>query len=385
MQDESVPAVVLAAGAGKRLSPLTNTRPKPMLPVANRPLLEYVLEAIIDAGIEDVIFVVGYRQERIRNHFGDGDEWGVSIRYVEQRNQLGTGHAIVQVENVVDGPFLVLNGDRVIDPSIIEHVRDAGESPTLAITRVNFPSTFGVVEVEGDRLASIEEKPLDPSPSAQINAGVYCFDESIFSAIKQTPTVDGEYPITATLDRLEDVRVIRYDGTWLDVTYLWDLVQVNAIRVEEDGFDCEESTQRSGSQVAQDTVLGTGSVVGTNATIRGGTSIGENVRIGAGAVIGQSVVLADVEIGAGTILDDCVVGANAKLGGNVTVASGPSDVVVEGTVHEDVPLGAVIGDNVEIGAGAVLAPGTIIGDGARIAAGVRLSGCVEPNATVRRG
>jgi Nucleoside-diphosphate-sugar pyrophosphorylase involved in lipopolysaccharide biosynthesis/translation initiation factor 2B, gamma/epsilon subunits (eIF-2Bgamma/eIF-2Bepsilon) len=105
MSDNSVTAVILAAGEGRRLEPLTNRRPKPMVPVANRPLLEHVVEAVAAAGIDRIALVVGYRQERIRNHFGDGDDWGVTIEYVEQSTQLGTGHAVLQAESVVDRPL----------------------------------------------------------------------------------------------------------------------------------------------------------------------------------------------------------------------------------------------------------------------------------------
>lgn len=386
MNDGGVPAVVLAAGAGQRLSPLTNQRPKPMLPVANRPLLEYVLGAIIDAGIDEVVFVVGYRQHRIRNHFGDGDDWGVSITYVEQSNQLGTGHAILQVEDVVDGEFLVLNGDRILEPSLIERVRAQADTPALAITGANFPSTFGVVEMTGDRLARIEEKPVDPSPTAQINAGVYLFDESIFGAIQETPTVDGEIPITATLSRLKkEVQLVRYDGTWLDVTYLWDLLPVNANRISATGEHADDVAERMGSSVAPDVALDKGIQIGTNATVSGGCAVGENVRIGPNAVLENAVVLPDATIDAGAVVRDVVVGANASIGANVTIGGGTGSVTIEGIAHEDVTLGGVIGDNADVGSGTVLAPGTVIGDGATIETGARLDGRIPPDATVRRG
>jgi len=96
-----------------------------MVPVANRPLLEHVVAvAAAAAGINRIALVVGYRQERIRNHFGDGDDWGVTIEYVEQSTQLGTGHAVLQAEPVVDGPFVVLNGDRIVDAAVVSRVRD---------------------------------------------------------------------------------------------------------------------------------------------------------------------------------------------------------------------------------------------------------------------
>src|SRR6056297_849679 len=105
MRDSSFPAVVLAAGEGRRLAPLTHRRPKPMVPVANRPLLEHVVSAIAEAGVDRIVLVVGHRQERIRTHFGDGDAWNVTIEYVEQSTRLGTAHAVAQAEAAVDGPF----------------------------------------------------------------------------------------------------------------------------------------------------------------------------------------------------------------------------------------------------------------------------------------
>jgi len=162
MSDNSVTAVILAAGEGRRLEPLTNRRPKPMVPVANRPLLEHVVEAVAAAGIDRIALVVGYRQERIRNHFGDGDDWGVTIEYVEQSTQLGTGHAVLQAESVVDGPFVVLNGDRIVDAAVVSQVRDLardGDHPAMAVTTAEHPREYGVVTLDGDRVTGIDEKP----------------------------------------------------------------------------------------------------------------------------------------------------------------------------------------------------------------------------------
>lgn len=375
------PVVILAAGEGKRLSPLTNTRPKPMLPVANKPLLEYVLESAIAAGTDRVIFVIGYRGERIRNYFGNGEDWGVSIEYVEQATQLGTGHAILQVADVVEDQFLVVNGDRVIDPEIIAAVRDVETTPALAITRAEFPSTFGVVEIQGRQLVHLEEKPLEPSPAALINAGVYQFDASIFGAIERTTREDGELPITSTLDRLAsetEIPVVQYDGRWLDVTYLWDLLTVNALQVDRVAEPHEGS-------IAEDVVLDQGVDMGPHTTIGGGTAIGGNVRIGASAVIETSVVLPDAKIGPGAILRDAIVGANANIGPNVTIEGGSASVQVGNQIYDGVTLGAVIGDNAHVGGGAVIAPGTVIGDGARVASGTRVRGHVPPGTEVTPG
>lgn len=385
------PAVVLAAGEGRRLAPLTDTRPKPMLPVANRPLLEYVLDAIAEAGIDEIYLVVGYRQERIRNHVGDGDDWGVDVHYIEQTPQLGTGHAILQAADHVDEPFLVFNGDRIVDAELARDVANAHEpgEASVATTVVRHPSTFGVVDIDGDRLTGIEEKPLDPSPRATINAGVYGFDPSIFDRIRQTDHVDGEQTITATLAAMAEeglVRAVRYDGRWLDVTHLWDLSPVTAQLLSDgEGPAAASSWVADSASVARDVVVGADAYVGANATIGGGTAIGSGATVEANAVLERAVVLPDATVSAGAVVRDGVVGANATIGANATADGGKTTVVVKNEVHDGVTLGGIVGDNAVVGAGATLDAGTVIGTAADVGVGTAVSGWVDQGTEVRRG
>lgn len=390
MSEATVPAVVLAAGEGRRLAPLTNRRPKPMVPVGNRPILEYVVSAIADAGIDRVLLVVGYRQERIRNHFGDGDEWDVDIEYVVQETQLGTAHAVLQAESAVDGPFLVLNGDRIVDSSVVERVRDEIASdgdesgPVMSVARTERPSDYGVVSLEGDYVVDITEKPTGPVRSELINAGTYGFEPSIFDAIRKTPTEAGELAITTTLEDIaseEPIRAVRYRDAWLDVSYLWDLLDVNAAVI--DAFD--DGTATRDGTIAADTKIGDNVSLGPNATVGGSTAIGDNVTIEANAVVSNAVVFPDAVVEAGAVVRDAVVAENARVGANATIAGGESTVVVADEVHEDVELGGVIGDNATVGGGAILDPGTVLGDGAVVDAGATVSGRIESDAIVRRG
>lgn len=385
------PAVVLAAGEGRRLAPLTDTRPKPMLPVANRPILEYVLQAIADAGIEEVYLVVGYRSERIRTHVGDGDDWGLDVTYVEQSPQLGTGHAILQVEGHIDGPFIAFNGDRIVDASLAEDVAAAhtnGEA-IVSTTVVKHPSTFGVVDVAGAELVGIEEKPLDPSPRATINAGVYAFDPSIFDRIRSTEQADGEQAITGTLDEMATdglVSVVRYGGRWLDVTHLWDLVAVtNRVVSDGSGVDIEAAQIAESASLATDVAVGANARIASNATVGGGTALGPSASVGSSAVVENSVVMADATIEPGAVVRDAVVGANATIGANATVGGGKAAVIVNGVVHDGVTLGGVVGDNAEVGHGVTLAGGTIIGTNASVDDGVAVGGVIDNNSEVRRG
>ena len=408
MSDQSVTAVVLAAGEGRRLEPLTNRRPKPMVPVANRPLLEHVVEAVVDAGVDRIALVVGYRRERIRTHFGDGDDWGVSIEYVDQSTQLGTGHAVLQAESVVDGPFVVLNGDRIVDPSIVERMlalaRD-GDAPAMAVTTTDHPREYGVVELDGDRVTAITEKPAGPVATNRINAGVYSFTPAVFDAIRETPAT-GELTITSTLNRLADreaVSAVSYDGRWLDVSNLWDLLTVNAgvLGAGDGGTDSADGDETAASGnpshtaslaavaesavVASDVALATGSRVGPNAMIGGSTAVGSNATIAGNAVVENAVVFPDAVIEAGAVVRDAIVAGNARVGPNATVEGGTATVVVGDAVHRGVQFGGVVGDNAVIGGGTVLTDGAVVGDDASVDAGVTLDGRVASGAVVRRG
>ncbi|WP_227134383.1 sugar phosphate nucleotidyltransferase [Halorubellus salinus] len=383
-------AVVLAAGEGRRLEPLTNRRPKPMLPIAGKPLLEYVLEAIVDAGIDEVVFVVGYARDRIQTHFGDGDDWGVDVEYVVQEKQLGTAHAVAQAEAAVNDAFVVLNGDRIIEPSAVTSVaerlaRDGG--PVMTVTRSADPGAYGVVELDGDRVVDIEEKPREAA-SELINAGVYGFERSVFDAISETPPDDaGERGIPDTLAGFVadgGVSAVRYGGLWEDVSHLWDVTRVTGHVLDRDGSTRDGDVAETAS-VADPVHVGAGTSVDANATLRRGCSLGENVSVGANAVLSNAVVLADAVVEDGAVVRDAVVAENAHVGANATVVGGETDVLVDGNLYADVRLGAVVGDNATVGGGTTVAAGTVLGDGSTVEAGCTVSGRVPSDTEVRRG
>ncbi|MDD1707490.1 MAG: NTP transferase domain-containing protein, partial [Methanoregulaceae archaeon] len=149
--------VVLAAGEGKRMRPLTATRPKVMIPLANRPMLHHLVCAARDAGILDFVFVVGYKEQEVRDYFRDGSDLGVSIRYVTQRHQRGTADAVRAAEDQISSPFLLLNGDMVISSQDIVGIIQK-KAPCMGIFHSDHPEDFGVVTVEGETVTSLEEK-----------------------------------------------------------------------------------------------------------------------------------------------------------------------------------------------------------------------------------
>lgn len=404
MRGEELSAVVLAAGEGSRLAPLTKRRPKPMLPVGSKPLLEHVISAVSEAGIKRIVLVVGYERDRIQTYFGDGDDWGVSLSYTVQDQQLGTAHAVQQAANAVGDEFLVLNGDRLIEPEVIEQVREEligkeTETPesddafpeadaVMAVTRSAEPSRYGVVTLEGSDVVEIVEKPRGDSPSEIINAGVYGFRQDVFEAIAQTGQSDsGEYELPTVVNRLAEkgrVQAVRYDGRWLDVSQLWDLLTVTG-QVLDDGHGQLSGTVEEGAQVSNLVHLDETATVAKNAVVGRGTTLAENVRIGPNATVERSVVFPDATIRAGAVVRNSIIGANVTVGENVTIPKGKATVVVEGTVHEDVQFGGVIGDNTHLGGGSVLEPGTIIGDSVTLAPGTTVRGTVDDNVEVRNG
>jgi len=385
-------AVVLVAGEGTRLRPLTRSRPKPMLPVANRPLLEHVVESVHEAGIDEFVFVVGYERERIQNHFGDGDQWDIDIEYAVQEKQLGTGHALLQAEPYVDGAFVALNGDRIVDPSAVTRVvetRRTVENSVMAVTRVDDPADYGVVAFEGERAVSITEKPPAHGVTTNvINAGIYGLDRSMFDDLRGAEA-DGELGITTPLRAHAargDLETVRFDGLWLDVSHLWDLISVNGTVLDRfEGERAPSASVHRDATVVGPVALGADVRVRPNATVLPGTALGNNVDIGANAVVSNAVVMPDARIGDGAVLRDCIVGENAAVGPNTTIEGGEADVVVDGVVHEDVRLGGVVGDNSDIGGAVTVEPGSVLGNGTRVESGSTVDGTIEDDATVRRG
>jgi glucose-1-phosphate thymidylyltransferase len=394
-------AVVLAAGEGTRLHPLTHNRPKPMLPAANRPVLEYVLDALVEAGIERVCLVVGYKCDRVQEHFGPRYR-DCPITYVHQKKQLGSGHALLQARESVEGPPLVVNGDRVIEPSLVSDVvrafeRDAGPAVLGVIERPN-ARQYGAVVLQGGRIEQIVEKP-DSDEYRLINAGVYAFDSSVFDAIAATPRREGELQLPDTIAELideGDVQGIRTEGLWADATYPWDILTVTQEllargRVDEPEREAESRIWINDSARVHDdaalqapVVVGADCEVGPGAVVGPTTALGHNVTVGSNATIERCVLDADTRVGAGSVLLDCVTGQDVDLGPATVGSGGPADVRIGSSVFENRRLGAVVADRVHAVGDTGLAPGTLVGPNATLHHGARASGRIAAGAEVVR-
>jgi glucose-1-phosphate thymidylyltransferase len=391
-------AVVLAAGEGTRLRPLTRNRPKPMLPAANRPIIEYVFDALVAADVTRIVVVVGYKRDRVQNYFGPTYR-GADLEYVHQHKQLGSGHALLQARAAVNEPMLVLNGDRVIDTNIVCDVVEEFEAtgdPTMAVLERPETSQYGAVVLHGGDVAELVEKP-DSDDYRLINAGVYAFEPDIFAEIEATDRQEGELALTETIsEKLTDGRVrgVRTEGMWVDATYPWDLLAVaeevlarghvggtdrgDGVWVDPDATVHGSATLQGPTVVGPDCEVGPGTVVGPDA------ALGQNVTVAANATVRRTVLDSDTRVEAGSTLIDAVVGQDVHLGAGSVVPGGPADIRVGRQVFPDQRLGAVIADRVLAAGDVSFSPGTLVGPRAYIGTSVRASGTVAEGAEVVR-
>jgi len=370
-----------------------------MLPAGNRPILEHVLDALVGAGTEEIVLVVGYKRDRVQNHFGPHYR-DVPITYVHQDKQLGTGHALLQARTEVDEPMLVVNGDCLIDSGLVADVCeefDRGDgAPTLTVLEGQDARQYGAVTVRDGCVEEIVEKPRTDDYRL-VNAGIYAFDTDVFAAIDGTPREAGELALTDTLARYVAegrVRAVQSDGLWVDATYPWDLLAVSREVLargltgeperDEDVWIDDTATVHPEATLQPPVVVGPDCEVAPGAVVGPSTALGRNVTVGANVTVASSVVDVDTRVGAGSTLLDTVTGQTVVFGPASTVAGGPADVRVGNEIFESEPLGAVVADRVTAFGGVSFEPGTLVGPRATLGTGVTVDGTVREGAEVRR-
>ncbi|MGZ4944854.1 MAG: bifunctional sugar-1-phosphate nucleotidylyltransferase/acetyltransferase [Halobacteriota archaeon] len=383
----TVKAIVLAAGEGTRLRPFTLTQPKAMVPVANRPILEYVIDSLARSGVTEISLVVGYKKEKVMNYFEGGKNFGVKITYVEQPQQLGTAHAIKLAEDSIEDKFLVLNGDNLISPEAIEEVLgNASGDVTLLLTVKENVKGYGVVTTEGPRVTQIVEKP-GTDISHYINTGIYVFAPAVFNEIPYTKiSTRGEYEITDTIQRMiekhYDVTGVHTTSMWIDASYPWDLLNANAAvlssvkdvpsqqngQIEDDAkvrgsvIVGENSIIRSGSYVLGPVVVGRDVEIGPNVTILPSTSIGNGVTIDSFTEVRNSLIMNDVRLGSHSLVANSIIGKNTMIGSHfITEQTKIAMPFLDEELHHVMNLGAIIGENCRFGHGILVEAGKIIG------------------------
>jgi len=390
-------AVVLAAGEGKRLRPLTATRPKHMIPIGGKPLLEHHLLALRDSGIKDVLLIVNYKADQIKEYFRDGSRLRMRISYAYQREIRGTANAFSIAEDYVDGDFVATYGDLLINAEAVKSALNLHleEHPAATITTVEVekPEQYAAVKLKQRRVIEIIEKPKPGAiVSREANAGVYVFSQEIFDAIRQTGySPRGEQEITDSIriliERGEEVLAakISFDD-WLDVGRPWDILEANmrilrqieheVLGEVEKGayvlgpiFVDEDARIRSGAYIEGPAYIGRGSDIGPNCYIRPYTSIGRNVRVGNACEIKNSILMDHVHVGHLSYVGDSIIGEDCNLGAGTITANlrfdnRPVKMEVKGEVMSTGrrKMGVVMGDSVKTGVGSLFMPGVKIGN-----------------------
>lgn len=379
--------VLLAAGQGTRMRPLSDRRPKPMLPVGDRPLLARTADAAVAAGATRLILVVGYEAEAVREYFGD-EHAGVPVTYAVQPEQRGTADAArAATPELTDDPFVVLNGDDLYDPDGLQAVYENG--PAVGAYRVDDPSPYGVFEVNGDRVTGVVEKPADP-PSDLINVGAYSFPADAQAWLDVPESDRGEYEITDTLARViqeREVRMCRLD-TWIPVGRPWELLDatehvlgeldprihgevhpdatVRGPVVIEDGAHIDAGVVLEGPAHVERDVS-----VGPNAYVRPATVLKQGAHVGHSVEIKNSILMGGATVGHLSYVGDSILGRNVNFGAGTTVANlrhdgEPIRMQVKGESVDTGrrKLGVVCGDEVKTGINTSLNPGIVLGSAA---------------------
>jgi glucose-1-phosphate thymidylyltransferase len=316
-------AVILAAGKGTRLYPVTLTMPKPLVPVANKALIRYAIETLTNMGATEIGLVVNSVESPIRESLGDGiSTVGVPLTYIEQTNPRGLAHAIGLCEDYIGNePFIVYLGDNIFQDSmraLYRRFEETGASAALALTQVPNPSAFGIAALDGERITYLVEKPDDP-PSDLAIAGVYVFRPEIFYAIKQIkPSPRGEYEITDAIQYLleQGGTIIPYvvEGWWIDAGKPHSIILANQLVLEGTPFtptNDDDDRIEGNSTVSHRVTFGQNTRI-IDSEIRGPVTIGNNViirdaYIGPYTSIGDNVVIECSEIEHSIVMKGCVI------------------------------------------------------------------------------
>ena len=364
-------AVIMAGGEGTRLRPLTSNQPKPMLPMANRPMMEHVVLLLRQHGITEIVVTVAFMANSIRTYFGDGSELGVRMVYAIEETPLGTAGSVLNAREELDERFMVISGDVLTDidlGAVVAFHERRSAMATLALCAVENPLEFGIVITRED--GSIErflEKPgWGQVFSDTINTGIYVLEPEIFDFVPPGRSVDfsGEV-FPAVLDAGRPIFGYVADGYWEDVG-----TTEAYLKAHQDILDEKVQVEIEGFPLRPGVWLGKGSTVDPSAVVDGPAIIGDNCSIGPGVVLGEYTTLgSNVRVAEGAAVRRSVVNDNGYLGTGVRVE------------------GAIVGRSCDLRQGARLEPGSVLGEGCLVGAHaeVRAGVKIYPSKTVEAG
>ncbi|MFZ5915756.1 MAG: glucose-1-phosphate thymidylyltransferase [Chloroflexota bacterium] len=349
--------LILSGGKGTRLRPITYTSAKQLVPVANKPVLFRVIEAIKEAGITEIGIVVGDTAAEIKAAVGDGSRWGVRISYIHQEAPLGLAHAVMISQAFLgEDRFVMFLGDNVIEGGISTLIRQFGErnwNSQIVLTRVANPQQFGVAELENGRIVRLVEKPRNP-PSNLALVGIYMFDPTIFEAVHAiAPSWRGELEITDAIQWLVEhgytVYPYVHEGWWIDTGKMEDMLDANRLVLEELEPHVAGYVDRDSKLVGKVTVEQGAEII--NSVIRGPAIIGEETRIvnsyiGPFTSIYHHCEIKDSEVEHSIVLEQCRILEipqrieDSLIGRNVEITRSP----LKPRAHK-----LILGDNSRVG------------------------------------
>jgi mannose-1-phosphate guanylyltransferase len=342
-------ALILVGGEGTRLRPLTETVPKPALPLVDRPFISYIVGWLAKHGVDEVIMACGFKADAVRDVLGEGGAGGPLLRYIEEPEPLGTAGAIRYAADHLDERFLVLNGDVLADLDLSALVRfheERSSQATLGLYSVEDPTGYGLVsrDDEGRILDFLEKPELGHAAPGEVNAGTYVLERSVLEAIPEGRAVSIEREVFPRLIG-DGLNGLSLEGYWMDIgtpeRYLqasWDILERRvhteaATRLDEAGLHIDAAAEvAAGAEVEPPALVETGARIGT------GARVGPRAVVLSGCEVGEDAVVASSVLHRG-----CVVGFGAKV------------------------EGAILAPGAEVEAGAEVGPGTVIGDGKRVA------------------
>ena len=397
--------VIMAAGEGKRMHPLTFSRPKVMMPIGNKPILEWNLLNAIDAGIKEFVLIVSYKSEMVRNYFGNGSKWKVKIEYVNQGEALGTAHAIGMVEKFVDD-FIVLSGDTIFGKQDIQNI--VKKQNSMGLIEIKDAKEYGIVETKENKVVKIFEKTPEPFTNI-INAGIYHFNKKIFDIIKKTKkSPRGEYEITDSINMMLKKTPLHaiMIKEWRDVVYPWHLLDANEEILKKINKKIEgvveknttikgkviigkNTTIMAGCYIEGPVVIGSDCKIGPNCYIRPYTAIGNNCHIGNACEVKNSIVFDYSNIPHQNYVGDSIIGQNCNFGSGSKVANLRLDkknikTILNGKKIDTKrrKIGVIMGDNVQTGINSMMNIGCIIGNNVFIGPGAFVKGEIKPKSKV---
>lgn len=329
--------LVLSGGKGTRLRPLTHTSAKQLIPIANKPVLFYVLEDIKSAGINDVGVIVGETKEEVMEVVGDGSKFGLNITYIPQDAPSGLAHAVKISEDFIkEDPFVMYLGDNILKNGIKKHVQEFNKGKCdalISLCRVNQPERFGVAEMDGDKVIKLVEKPKNPKSNLAL-VGIYFFTKSIFNAVSQIkPSNRNELEITDAIQELinmgHNVEARLVEGWWKDTGKPEDVLEANQL-VLSDIKVYDYSKKEKNVSIMGKVAIDKNTIIKENTKIRGPVIIGKSCEIGPNTYIGPytsigdntiikdgeiefSIIIGDTYIDCGKRIIESLIGRNSKI------------------------------------------------------------------------